>query len=333
MALPIDVFRNVAKTVANAVPKAATTTNTPYTPSAPANQPNYLTMKDPITGQTMTVKPAGQGGYLNAYEAYANSANAQAERRRQALDQSLAQNNAATNANFDNSARQAYVDYMKKQKDLGGQLANLGVNGGASETGQLNLYNQYGQQHAANEQQRAAELASNQRNRDEAWNEYYENMQTDLREKQQTAMNNQINEYNNEITRVSSTVAQYPTTDKGYQKYKDWITKLKNSNDPLKETKIALVRQQMATQFPDGKPKDGGSGGGGGGGGSRRRGGGGSRSSSSSSKSTSSSSSGYSGNTRAAYEARSGKKKKSGGSGGNGRTKGLNRTQNNSKWK
>ena len=301
--------------------------------SAAPVQPNYLTMKDPITGQTMTVKPAGQGGYLNAYEAYVNSANAQAERRRQALDQSLAQNNAATNANFDNSARQAYVDYMKKQKDLGGQLANLGVNGGASETGQLNLYNQYGQQHAANEQQRAAELASNQRNRDEAWNEYYENMQTDLREKQQTAMNNQINEYNNEITRFSSTVAQYPTTEKGYQKYKDWITKLKNSNDPLKETKIALVRQQMATQFPDGKPKGGGSGGGGGGGGSSRRGGGGSRSSSSSSKSTSSSSSGYSGNTRAAYEARSGKKKKSGGSGGNGRTKGLNRTQNNSKWK
>ena len=250
----------------------------PNSTSAAATQPDYVSIRDPITGQTMTVKPAGQGGYLSAYEAYANSANQQANRQQQYLNQTLQQNNATTNANFDSAQRQAYVDYMRKQRNLGNQLSALGVNGGASETGQLNLYNNYGASHAAIEQQRAAELANNQRARDEAWNTYYENMQTDLRDQQQTAINNQINEYNNEITRFSSSVAQYPTTEKGYKSYKKWIEKLKNSNDPLKDIKIGLVRQQMATQFPDGKPKGGGSGGGGGGGGGSRRRSGSSRS-------------------------------------------------------
>lgn len=275
----LDELRKGAQAVVGNIPKAAAATNTPINTSAlPQNQnaPNYVSITDPITGQKLSVKPAGQGGYLNAYEAYANSANQQANRQQQYLNQTLQQNNQTTNANFDSAQRQAYVDYMRKQKNLGNQLSALGVNGGASESGQLNLYNQYGQSHAANEQQRAAELAANQRSRDDAWNEYYENLQTDLREKQQTAINNQINEYNNEITRFSSSVAQYPSTEKGYKSYKKWIEKLKNSNDPLKDIKIGLVRQQMATQFPDGKPKGGGGSGGGGGGrgGSRRRSGG-----------------------------------------------------------
>lgn len=308
-----DIIRKGAQTVVGAVPKAAAAAGVPINTAAlPQNKnaPNYVSITDPITGKTLSVKPAGQGGYLNAYEAYANSANEQANRQQQYLNQTLQQNNATTNANFDSAQRQAYVDYMRKQKNLGGQLAALGVNGGASETGQLNLYNNYGSSHAATEQQRAAELAANQRSRDDAWNEYYENLQTDLREKQQTAINNQINEYNNEITRFSSSVAQYPTTEKGYKSYKKWIEKLKNSNDPLKDIKIGLVRQQMATQFPDGKPKGGGSGGGGGGGGSRRRSGGYSSGSGGGGGSETSAGSGYSSNTRAAYEARSGKSSK-----------------------
>lgn len=278
----LDELRRGAQAVVGNIPKAAAATNTPINTSAlPQNQnaPNYVSITDPITGQKISVAPGSQGGYLGAYQAYANSANQQANRQQQYLNQTLQQNNQTTNANFDSAQRQAYVDYMRKQRNLGNQLSALGVNGGASETGQLNLYNNYGQSHAANEQQRAAELAANQRARDDAWNEYYENMQTDLRDKQQTAINNQINEYNNDITRFSSSVAQYPTTEKGYQSYKKWIEKLKNSNDPLKDIKIGLVRQQMATQFPDGKPKGGGKSGGGGGGGSRRRSGGGSRSS------------------------------------------------------
>lgn len=180
----------------------------------------------------------------------------------------MEQNNATTNANYDNSARQAYVQYMQRQRALPSQLQNLGVNGGATESGLLNLYNNYGSSHAANEQQRNADLTTNQQNRDDAYNTAYQAYLSDLNEQKQQAIANQINEYNNEITRFSSSVAQYPATKDGYKQYEAWIANLEASNDPLKDIKVALVRQQMATQFPDGNPN--GSGSGSGGGGSRR---------------------------------------------------------------
>lgn len=233
------------------------------------------------SGKKYTINPASAGGYMNAYSQYEKDRQAQLNAQRGQLDKTLAQNNATTNANYDNSARQAYVDYMRRQRALPGQLQALGVRGGATESGLLNLYNNYGVEHAANEQQRNADLTANQNARDDAYASAYQTYLADLNEQKQQAINNQINEYNNEVTRFSSTVAQYATTRDGYKNYEKWISNLAASNDPLKDIKIALVRQQMATQFPDGKPSDKKSGGGGSG---RRsyggyRGGGGSSSS------------------------------------------------------
>lgn len=211
--------------------------------------------EDKITGRKVTINPAAQGGYMNAYDQYAASKKQGLTDYEKQLNSTLAQNNATTNANYDNNARQAYVDYMRKQRALPSQLQALGVNGGATESGLLNLYNNYGASHAANEQQRAADLTANQQARDDAYNAYRRAYQEDLDAQYQTALNNQMNEYNNEITRFSSSVAQYPSTQKGYEKYKKWIENMKNSNDPLRDIKVALIRQQMASQFPDGKPE------------------------------------------------------------------------------
>lgn len=215
---------------------------------------------DALTGMSMNISPAMQGGYMQAYNQYATAKQQDLARRRQELDDTLKQNNATTNANYDNNARQAYVDYMRKQKALPSQLQALGVRGGATESGLLNLYNNYGTSHAANEQQRAADLTKNQQARDDAYNAYYADWKNDLDNQWQIAVNNQMNEYNNEITRFSSSVAQYPTTEKGYKKYQEWINNLAASADPLKDIKVALVRQQMAAQFPNGSPSSGGSG-------------------------------------------------------------------------
>lgn len=228
------------------------------------------TVKYNLNGKTYSVKPASKGGYMDAFTQYQADRTNQLNAYRQQLDNTLAQNNATTNANYDSSARQAYVDYMRKQKALPSQLQTLGVNGGATESALLNLYNNYGSSHAANEQQRNADLTANQQNREDAYNQAYLEYLGDLNTQRQTAISNQINEYNNEITRFSSSVAQYPTTQKGYENYQKWLKKLKNSKDPLKSVKIALVRQQMATQFPNGAPDSGGSSGGSSGGGSRR---------------------------------------------------------------
>ena len=218
-----------------------------------------------VNGRTYQIDPASQGGYMNAYAQYEQDRTNQLNEARAQLDKTLEQNNATTNANYDNSARQAYVQYMQRQRALPSQLQNLGVNGGATESGLLNLYNNYGSSHAANEQQRNADLTTNQQNRDDAYNTAYQAYLSDLNEQKQQAIANQINEYNNEITRFSSSVAQYPATSNGYKQYQAWIDNLAASSDPLKDIKIALVRQQMATQFPNGAPSSGGSGGGGGG--------------------------------------------------------------------
>ena len=172
-----------------------------------------------VGGKTFQVDPASQGGYIKAYNQYETDRKAQFDATQKQLDKTLAQNNATTNANYDNNARQAYVDYMRKQRALPGQLQALGVRGGATESGLLNLYNNYGVEHAANEQQRAAELGSNRNARDDAYQSAYQAYLADLNEQKQKAISNQINEYNNEITRFSSSVAQYPTTSAGYQSY------------------------------------------------------------------------------------------------------------------
>ena len=205
-------------------------------------------------GRTYNIVPASMGGYMRAYEQYANDRKNQMDVQQSTLLKTLEQNNATTNTNYDNSARQAYVDYMRKQRALPSQLQALGVRGGATESGLLNLYNNYGSSHAANEQQRNADLTSNQNNYEDAYNTAYQNYLADLNEQKQTAINNQINEYNNEITRFSSAVAQYPSTLAGYNAYMTWINNLSWSNDPLKDIKVALVRQQVASQFPNGMP-------------------------------------------------------------------------------
>ena len=207
-----------------------------------------------VGGKTYTVDPASNGGYMKAYQQYETDRNEQLKATQEQLDNTLTQNNATTNANYNNSARQAYVDYMRKQRALPSQLQSLGVRGGATESGLLNLYNNYGVEHAANEQQRNAELGQNKISRDDAYAQAYQTYLADLNEQKQKAIANQINEYNNEITRFSSTVAQYPTTQGGYESYQNWIKAMQNSNDPLKNIKVAIIRQQMATQFPDGEP-------------------------------------------------------------------------------
>ena len=97
-----------------------------------------------VGGRTYQIDPASQGGYMNAYAQYEQDRTNQLNETKANLDKTLEQNNATTHANYDNSARQAYVQYMQRQRALPSQLQALGVNGGATESGLLNLYNNYG---------------------------------------------------------------------------------------------------------------------------------------------------------------------------------------------
>ena len=106
----------------------------------------------------------------------------------------------------------------------------------------------------------------------------------DLAAQRQTALNNQMNEYRNELTTYSASIARFAATEKGYKEAKAELKRLKNSKDPLKTAKINILKQQMTSVFtPDvlngfgGGSSSGGSSGGSGGSGYRRRGGGYSR--------------------------------------------------------
>ena len=256
------------------------------------------TIKYTYNGKTYSVNPAGKGGFMQAFDAYVNDAakaknvyEGQFATNKKNLAATLAQNNATTNANYDNSARQAYVDYMRKQKALPSQLQALGVRGGATESGLLNLYNNYGTEHAANEQQRNADLTANRQAYNDAYNKlvsdrsaYLMDYEKDLAAQRQTALNNQMNEYRNELTTYSASIARFAATEKGYKEAKAELKRLKNSKDPLKAAKINILKQQMTSVFtPDvlngfgGGSSSGGSSGGSGGSGYRRSGGGYSR--------------------------------------------------------
>ena len=200
------------------------------------------------------------GDHLQNYNLAKQASDDAAALKKQQMNETLAQNNQQTNSNYDNSARQAYVKYMQNKKSLPSSLSALGVRGGASETALMNLYNNYGSSQASNNAARNAELASNQQNYNDTWNAYEADRQATLNSQLQEALTNQQNQYNNEITQFSASVHQFPSTSAGYKKYQSWISALSKSSDPLKDIKIGLIRQQMATQFPNGAPSSGGSG-------------------------------------------------------------------------
>ena len=97
--------------------------------------------------------------YMDMYNEYARQQQGirDAYRAQITADRDAALN--ASNAEYDNSARQNYVNYMQAQKRLPSELNALGINGGASESSLLRLGTNYGSNVASNETARNAALA------------------------------------------------------------------------------------------------------------------------------------------------------------------------------
>lgn len=78
----------------------------------------------------------------------------------------------ASNAQYDNTARQNYVNYMRAQRNLPEQLNALGIRGGASESSLIRMGANYGTNVANNEMARAQALDSIQQQYADAINDY-----------------------------------------------------------------------------------------------------------------------------------------------------------------
>ena len=78
----------------------------------------------------------------------------------QAIENARQNMTDSTNRQYNNAAKNYYAQYRQNENKLGERLSNLGVTGGASETAQLGLMNNYSTNLYNNEQGRASALNS-----------------------------------------------------------------------------------------------------------------------------------------------------------------------------
>lgn len=205
--------------------------------------------------------------YTNIYNKYAQYEKASRDAYVSGLGNQLKADQGTTNAQYNNNARQYYIQNMQAQKSLPSQLANNGLTGGASESAVIRMNNAYGQNLANNESGRATSLNNLQTTYNNNVAEYDRAYKDKLSKAYQTSMENQL-KYEQEQNKLdlqyfANSVANRYNSTKAWNKA---IARMKKSKDPNKKYKVALL-EQGRTNWKIAKKK---SSGGGGGGGSRR---------------------------------------------------------------
>ena len=130
--------------------------------------------------------------YIDMYNAYRNEQQGirDAFRKQLEADRTSAEN--SSNAEYDNAARQNYINYMQARKNLPSQLNALGIRGGASESSALRLGTNYGSNVASNEASRNAALAAIRQQYEDKLASYDEEWDNKLQQAYLTAIENQL---------------------------------------------------------------------------------------------------------------------------------------------
>ena len=135
---------------------------------------------------------ASKTPYMDMYNEYARQQQGirDAYRAQITADQNAAIN--SSNAEYDNSARQNYINYMQAQKRLPSELNALGIRGGASESSLLRLGTNYGSNVASNEAARNTALAGIRQQYMDKLASYDEEWNNKLAQAYLTAAENQL---------------------------------------------------------------------------------------------------------------------------------------------
>lgn len=130
--------------------------------------------------------------YIDMYNDYAKQQNSirDAYRKQIESDQTAAINNS--NAEYDNTARQNYINYMQAQKRLPSELNAMGIRGGASESSLLRLGTNYGSNVASNEASRNSAIAALRQQYADKLASYDEENDNKLMQAYLTAVENQL---------------------------------------------------------------------------------------------------------------------------------------------
>ena len=130
--------------------------------------------------------------YMDMYRDYANEQQniRNAYRKQIEADQTAAIN--SSNAEYDNTARQNYINYMQAQKRLPSELNAMGIRGGASESSLLRLGTNYGSNVASNEASRNSAIAALRQQYADKLAAYDEENDNKLMQAYLTAVENQL---------------------------------------------------------------------------------------------------------------------------------------------
>jgi len=131
--------------------------------------------------------------YIDMYKDYQKQQNSIRNAYRKQLESDRAAAESSSNAEYDNTARQNYINYMQAQKRLPSELNALGIRGGASESSALRLGTNYGSNVASNEAARNATLASLRQQYADKLAQYDEEWDNKLQQAYLTAIENQLN--------------------------------------------------------------------------------------------------------------------------------------------
>lgn len=199
--------------------------------------------------------------YQALYNNYLKSAEQQYAKDVANMDARKSRDLTASNTQYDNTARQNYINYMQTKKNLPSQLNALGIRGGASESSALRLGTTYGANVANNEAARNSALDAIRNQYEQERYNYDKTYNENLAQKRAAYEQQQVEK---DLEQFASAIKGQYDSKKGYEKL---IAQLQKSNDPNKVAKIMLTRQAMNEWVANNEKKSGG----GGGGGSRRR--------------------------------------------------------------
>lgn len=201
--------------------------------------------------------------YLEMYNQYAKQQQGIRDAFRSQMETDKANDINRANAQYDNAARQNYINYMQQRKNLPNDLNAANINGGAAESSLIRLGTNYGSNIASNEAARGNsldELSQNYADRLAQYEEEYDNklqsayltMLENQQKYEQEQREKDLQYFANSITGRFSSVSQY----------ENLIKQLRASSDPNKEYKIALAQQAMNALAMSQRSSGGGGGGG-----------------------------------------------------------------------
>lgn len=184
--------------------------------------------------------------HIDAYNKLANEYKTQASKDLADINNRQSADLNKSNAQYDSTAKQNYINYMQAQKRLPSQLNALGIRGGASESSAIRLNTNYGTNVANNEAARNSAAESIRNAYAQQIADYNKNLNERLAQARATAEQNQLaferEQMDKDLQQFSGVIEGLYTDKKGYQ---NLIAQLQASNDPNKEYKIMLATRAM----------------------------------------------------------------------------------------